>query len=242
MQYGNWVPISKGFTCALPKDRPYTELEAAYCVQLDYDNVNTATVSGYADLWRWSRKKVKGFFMRLGIEIIYPENTQKKQNQRGQISIQIRDRSGTDRELIRLIDSRNLTKRRDRKGTEKGQKRDRSGSTTRDPNPNPDTRLCPQQQIVDLYHEVLPELPKVRVWSKERQSALSARWNQGVENGDGLKSNCIEWWEGFFRYIRKSNFLMGNSERNNDQRPFRADLEWIVKKNSFIKIVEGKYH
>ncbi len=137
MRGGNWVPVSKSLVKYLPKDRAYTELEAAYSLQLDYDNDKSVTVSGSADLWGWSRKRVKNFLNRMGIKIIYPENTSEKQNQRGQIGLQIRDRSGTDKGQIRLIDSRDLRSKGNRKGTDKGQIRDRSGNTTRDPNPNP---------------------------------------------------------------------------------------------------------
>ena len=141
-----------------------------------------------------------------------------------------------------MIDSKDLSKQKNRKETDKGQIRDRSGTTTRDPNPKPDNISCPQQQIVDLYHEILPELSRIRVWSEERQSALRARWKQAVKNSDGLKSNCFAWWEGFFQFIRQSEFLMGKVNQNSGQQPFKADLEWIVKKKNFIKILEGKYH
>jgi hypothetical protein len=109
-----------------------------------------------------------------------------------------------------------------------------------DINKDKEKTLCPQQKLVDLYHEVLPELPSVKVWSNERRAALRARWNEKAENSDGLKSDCIEWWEGFFKHVHTSDFLMGKVE--NGDRPFCADFEWLIKKSNFIKIIEGKYH
>lgn len=132
MKYGGWVPLSKMFLQYLPKDRPYTKLEAAYCLQLDYDLHKSITVSGYSALWQWSRKKVSAFLKQMNVQISYPENTSKKQNQKGQIRIQIRDRYGTDKEQIRLIDFNDLPDKKNRQGTDKGQIRDRSGSTTID--------------------------------------------------------------------------------------------------------------
>ena len=145
MKHGNWIPISKCFISELPKKRPYTKLEAAYSLQIDYDNNNPATINGYSALWQWSRSKVNLFLGQMGIGIEYPENTQKKQNQKGQIKRQIRDRSRTDKEQIRLIESNTLRNKKDRRGTDKGQIRDRSKDTTiepstiLEPNPNPKT-------------------------------------------------------------------------------------------------------
>lgn len=137
MDNGNWIPISKALCIFLPRGRIYTEIEAAYSLQLDYDQGNTITIAGLSKIWGWSRKRVRTFLERMQIEIIYPESTEKKQNQRGQIGLQIGDRSGTDRGQIRLINSNNLNDFRNRKGTDKGQIRDRSGNTTKDPNTNP---------------------------------------------------------------------------------------------------------
>jgi hypothetical protein len=133
MQNGNWVPISKAFSKHLPHNRPYTKMEAAYSLQVDFDNKHPGTISGYAALWQWSRNKVTKFFNDIGIELKYLKNVQKRQNQKGQIAIQIKDRSGTDKGQIRFINSTWLKSTKDRKRTEKGQIKDRSKDTTIDP-------------------------------------------------------------------------------------------------------------
>jgi hypothetical protein len=137
MKLGNWIPIHKAFSKSLPRDRPFTELEAMFSLSLDYEDNKTVTVSGYANLWGWSRKRVSNFLEKMMIDIIYPDQTAKKQNQRGQIALQIRNRSGTDKEQIRAIDSKWLKEEGNRSGTDKEQIRNRSGSTTINPNPNP---------------------------------------------------------------------------------------------------------
>lgn len=88
---------------------------------------------------------------------------------------------------------------------------------------------CPHEDIVNLYHEILPELSKVKVWSSKRQSYLRTVWN-----GNESRQN-LDYWRRFFSYVKQSNFLMG---RSND---FKADLEWLVKPANFIKIIEKKY-
>jgi len=94
---------------------------------------------------------------------------------------------------------------------------------------------CPHQGIIQAYHEILPELPAVRIWSEKRKAALRARWRESVNR------QSVEWWRGFFEYVRGSDFLMGRVA-SKGRSPFRADLEWMVTQNNFIKIVEGKYH
>ena len=178
----------------------------------------------------------------MNVEIVYPQNTQFKRKQRGLISNLKRDQKETERGLIRFIDSKWLDEDRDQVGSNKRLKRDQRGVTTKDPNLNPKKDTCPHEAIVDLYHRLLPELPRVKVWSGKRQALLRARWNQGVENSDGLKSNCIEWWEGFFKHIRSSYFLMGKSSPQSGQKPFKPNLEWFCNEKSFINIIEGKYH
>lgn len=242
MKHGRWVPVSKNFTSYLPKDRPYSKVEAGFSLQLDFDNENPVTVAGYADLWGWSRKKVRLFFKQMGIEIIYPEDTRKKQNQKGQIGVQIRDRSDGKKGQIRLIDSKGIQAERDRSGEKKGQIRDRSGNSTIEPKEPKPKNSCPQQRIVDLYHAKLSELPKVRIWTDTRQTALRSRWNEAHENDNGFKSNSLEWWSGFFEYISKSDFLMGRVDPPPRKRPFKPNLEWIVTRSNFVKIIEGTYH
>lgn len=88
----------------------------------------------------------------------------------------------------------------------------------------------PYDELVELYHSVLSDLsPWVKI-STARKTALRSRWN----TSDNTKS--IEWWKDFFEHIKSSNFLMGRTKP-----PFNCNLDWILKENNFLKIVEGKY-
>ncbi|WP_211261954.1 hypothetical protein [Stenotrophomonas humi] len=93
---------------------------------------------------------------------------------------------------------------------------------------------CPHQRIVALYHEVLPELRQVRDWNETRRKLLQRRWAEefGRQN--------LDWWRGYFEYIRGSDFLMGKTT-GRDGRPFDCDLEWLVRPSNFAKVIEGKY-
>jgi hypothetical protein len=236
----------------LPKDRPYTTIEAVFSMQFDYDNDHDVTVSGYADLWQWPRAKVRRFVEKMGIEIQYPEDTAKKQNQKGRIKI-IKTYKENPRKEIRLINSKQ-TDRSARSPArystdqiegnqqvtdQNGQIFDRSPATTIypiEPNTNNTSKNVPYVDIFDLFRECLPELPKPIKMTTTRKKHLKARWHGGYQSSTGLKSNSADFWKGFFQYIQKSDFLMG---RNGE---FKATFDWILNEANFVKVLEGNYH
>ena len=83
------------------------------------------------------------------------------------------------------------------------------------------------QQVVDLYHDVLPSLPSVLKVTDARRKAINARIR------DDLKT--IGQWEGYFGKVAPSDFLMGRVDG------FRADLEWLCKPANMLKVLEGRY-
>lgn len=105
------------------------------------------------------------------------------------------------------------------------------------------TLPCPHQEIIDLYHETLPTLPRVQQWTNHRKTLLQARWRERWAIGkyktqeEGLAS-----WKAFFEFVAESRFLMGRGNPTGDRPPFQADLEWLLKPTNFVRVVEGKYH
>lgn len=90
---------------------------------------------------------------------------------------------------------------------------------------------CPHQEIINLYHEVLPTCPRVKEWTQARKAKLKARWNENE------KRQTLEYWRRLFEYISESDFLMGRT-----QKPFFGlNLEWIVTQANFTKIIEQNY-
>lgn len=65
----SWVPLDTRATRFLPKNRPYTELEASFALQVDYWRDHPATVAGYAAQWKWSRDRVRSWLADLGLQI-----------------------------------------------------------------------------------------------------------------------------------------------------------------------------
>ncbi|MCS4234440.1 hypothetical protein [Stenotrophomonas sp. BIGb0135] len=93
---------------------------------------------------------------------------------------------------------------------------------------------CPHMEIIDLYHEVLPELAQVRVWEEDRKELLRARWKGAPER------QSLDWWREFFTSVRDMPFLMGE-RTGRDDRAFACTLEWLVRPKNFAKVLEGNY-
>lgn len=99
---------------------------------------------------------------------------------------------------------------------------------------------CPQQEIISLYFEILPELPQPRIWEGQRQKNLSARWRWVASDlkkrgKPSEPEDCLDFFRRLFGYVSKSDFLMGKTGS------WTASLDWIVESGNFAKIVQGNY-
>ena len=92
----------------------------------------------------------------------------------------------------------------------------------------------PFQAILDLYHSILPELPKCIKLTTQRKGHIRGRWLDELPD--------LEEWRKYFNIVKSSKFLTGKAKGQNDKPPFRADLAWLVKPENVVKVIEGKYH
>lgn len=103
---------------------------------------------------------------------------------------------------------------------------------------------CPTKELIDLYHKHLPMLPRVELISDQRKKSLSARWRQIVTDEDmpkdadaeKLREDALSWFDWYFNYVSKSDFLTGRS------KDWRADFDFLITASKFTKVVEGHYH
>ena len=94
---------------------------------------------------------------------------------------------------------------------------------------------CPHEEIIALYHQLLPTAPRVVSWTPTRKGYLQARWREDKRH------QSLNWWEQFFKDVAESDFLCGKARPQPGQKPFQADLEWIITQGNFVKILEKKY-
>jgi hypothetical protein len=87
--------------------------------------------------------------------------------------------------------------------------------------------------VIEAFHQVCPDLPRVKSWPARRQQKLRARIAERVR--EGKPADTVEYWQRLFRKVAGSDFLCG---RKTD---WRADLEWLLESKHFDKLIEGGY-
>lgn len=98
-----------------------------------------------------------------------------------------------------------------------------------------DTANCPHNEIIALYHEILPANPRIKVWDGARADSLRTRWREDP------KRQSLDYWRRFFGHVAASPFLTGKVEGKNG-RTFLPGLDWLVKAANFAKVIENRYH
>ena len=93
----------------------------------------------------------------------------------------------------------------------------------------------PYQEIVDLYHELLPKNPRIHALTTKRKAQIRARWVDG-------SLPDLETWRQYFEFVGKSNFLTGMVMPRDGRKPFIANLEWLTNETNFTNVAEKKYH
>jgi len=108
---------------------------------------------------------------------------------------------------------------------------------------------CPHEEIINLFSKTLPSLaqPRKSLWRTGKNApALKARWRwvmtakheSGRRSGERIAESheaAIAWFERFFVYIAKSDFLTGKSSN------WSCDLGWLVNQSNFEKVLTGVY-
>ena len=120
-------------------------------------------------------------------------------------------------------DDANATDRSKEQGTTTGSKR------KADP--------VPYQRIVDLYHQILPELPGCVKLTDTRKRQIKARWH---ETYGQTPSSTLAFWARYLWFVKRSRFICGM--RDNDTRNWRASLDFLTRQSSLVKAIEGQYH
>lgn len=92
----------------------------------------------------------------------------------------------------------------------------------------------PSQEIIELYHSTLPELPRVIKLTDKRKTCLKSRWYSKVVTPKGRSPDSLDFWEAYFNRVRDSKFLMGDNDRG-----WKADFDFLITESKFISIIEG---
>ncbi len=89
---------------------------------------------------------------------------------------------------------------------------------------------CKHMEIIDIYHEVLPELAgviKQRYSGSAKEKNLKARWREDKAHQD------LAFWKSYFELVRTNPHWMGGNDRG-----WKANFEFITKRGNFDTQIE----
>lgn len=106
---------------------------------------------------------------------------------------------------------------------------------------------CPASEIVELYHELMPLNPRVKVLSEARKRAIRARWKEASllaskPFGYSNRQEGLAAWREFFTVCAESEFLTGKAVASAGRPPFVADIDFLMSPKGFAGCLENKYH
>lgn len=104
---------------------------------------------------------------------------------------------------------------------------------------------CDTQSVVDLYHDTLPELPRVRLMTDGRRKAMSAFWRfvltSKKSDGSPRATNADEamkWIGGYFARARDNDFLMGRGHKAPGHEGWQCDFDFLLTEKGKKQVIE----
>lgn len=110
-----------------------------------------------------------------------------------------------------------------------------------------DVPSCPYDRIVQAYHEVLPELPGVRVLKAggKREKAILGlwRWVLSSTKSDGTRratntDEGVAWFRDYFERARGSDWIMGRAPRSPGHENWQADIDYLCGEAGMKRVIE----
>ena len=95
---------------------------------------------------------------------------------------------------------------------------------------------APIQEIVEMYNNILPELPQTIVVNESRKRAISARWREVVTADKLDRQGGLDFFKWYFEMVKDSKFLTGKT------KDWKADMDFLFNPSKFPRIIEGTYH
>lgn len=98
------------------------------------------------------------------------------------------------------------------------------------------TPAAPIEEIVGLYNDKLPMLPRVSVVNDSRKRAISARWREVVTADKLDRQKGLDFFAWYFDMVGQSKFLTGKA------KDWKADIDFLFNPSKFPRVIEGFYH
>ncbi len=85
----------------------------------------------------------------------------------------------------------------------------------------------PPEQLIKIWNDHCGTLPKAKGLNAQRRKLADARWRENPTS---------EFWVDVVKKTAESKFCNGKSDSG-----WRASFDWIIKGDSALKVIEGKY-
>lgn len=107
----------------------------------------------------------------------------------------------------------------------------------------------PYREIVGLYHEALPMLPKVKVFdgrlweARCRAMRETWAWVLSSKREDGTRraetaDEAIEWLRGYFAQAAENDFVAGRARPGAGHENWRADIDYLLSPKGIRMVLE----
>lgn len=104
---------------------------------------------------------------------------------------------------------------------------------------------CSIEAVVELYHQHLQELPRVRLLNDKRRRAIRKvwRWVLTSKKSDGsaratTAEEAVAWLTGYFRRASQNDFLMGRGHRSAEHAGWQCDLDFLLTDKGMQHVIE----
>ncbi|MBV8247437.1 MAG: hypothetical protein JO200_03210 [Comamonas sp.] len=104
---------------------------------------------------------------------------------------------------------------------------------------------CNFDAVVGLYHEILPELPRVRIPTDKRRKDVRKVWNWVLtsKKSDGMPrattgDEAMTWLRGYFHRARENDFLMGRGYRSAEHAGWKCDFDFLLTERGMKHVIE----
>lgn len=131
-----------------------------------------------------------------------------------------------------------LTEGKERKGREGNKEANASVGKPTVPN-------APVQNIVDLYNEILTELPAVKMVTdkRKRETPKFWRWVMTSNRVDGTRRaetamQGLEFIRSYFERAKENDFVMGRTPKAKGHEGWEAGFDYLISEPGRIQVVE----
>jgi hypothetical protein len=108
------------------------------------------------------------------------------------------------------------------------------------------TLNCPHEEIIAIYHDVLPELPRVKLLdTKGRKATLAEfwKWLMASKKSDGSRraatgEEALAWIRAYFERARANDFVMGRTARGPGHENWRCNLDYLLSERGRVQVIE----